>query len=125
MDAKTLTFENLVYKKTPEEQAEAEAEGYREIYREAVPGGHKITYAKMQTVFNGQKRVTVFVLPEMPPEHLINKEVTVQKVRFTRPATVSSGEQVIEGSYGLVSGRKFLVVGEPATPAGRPKKQPS
>lgn len=129
MDAPLLKFENLIGKKIPKEQADAEADGFREVYREGISGGFRLTFAKMQTVFNGKKRVTVFVLPEMPPEKLINEEVAVQKgVRFTRPATSTTPEQVIEGSYGLVSGRKFLVVGEPAEPvkpAARGKKQTS
>ena len=123
MEIRTMEFDLVAGKKPVREQIEAELNGFKEVFRRPVSGGFKVTYAKQFTAMNGNKRVTVFLLDEMPPEDQLEKGVAVQSVKLSRPATVGQQEQVFEGSYGIAGGRKFFVLGEPKKPAGRPKKQ--
>ncbi len=112
MEIQNLKF-MVIGGKTPKEMLAAPSEGYFEIFRELVPGGFEVTFAKMMIGLIGKARKNVFLLKEMPPESLIDPLVQVQEVEMNRP-----NMGTMHGSYGIVQGRKFFVPS--ATGASKP-----
>lgn len=102
----TLTFENTIGKKIPKEQVEIQAKSYFEAYREGIPGGFKVTFAKFKMGTINGNRQNVLWLDTMPPESVLTEGVQVKEVAFD-----GGDGKGIKGSYGMCSGRKFFVEG--------------
>lgn len=106
-DAITFTFENIIGKKIPKEQMDLQGKSYFEAFREGIPGGYRITFAKFKVGTINGKRQNVLWLDSLPPAELLTEGVSVTEVTFDG----GDGKE-IHGSYGLCDGRKFFVVGK-------------
>lgn len=126
MEQLTKTFDNYIGKKITQEQLDAvQKEGFMEFSREAIPGGHRVTFAKMKAGLIGKKKVRVFLIDKLPSEESLDAPVEFPNQENVTLITHGAQGEKYVGTYGLANGRKFFCIGESKSkPKAEPKSEP-